>query len=67
MVCGINLSGFGKAMLIYAQDYEDEFPRAGAPGMTMNYGPPPISETLYKLIKYADVTPKSFVCRGTRG
>jgi len=28
-VCGSNLSGIGKAMLIYANDYEDEFPRAG--------------------------------------
>lgn len=24
MVCGTNLSGLGKAMLIYANDYEDE-------------------------------------------
>lgn len=29
MVCGTNLSGIGKAMLIYANDYEDELPRAG--------------------------------------
>ena len=28
MVCGTNLSGIGKAMLIYANDYEDELPRA---------------------------------------
>jgi len=32
MTCGTNLSGIGKAMLIYANDYEDEFPRAGGPG-----------------------------------
>lgn len=31
MTCGTNLSGIGKAMLIYANDYEDEFPRAGGP------------------------------------
>jgi len=31
MVCGTNLSGIGKAMLIYANDYGDEFPRAGGP------------------------------------
>ncbi len=30
MVCGSNLSGIGKAMLIYANDYEDEFPQGGA-------------------------------------
>jgi hypothetical protein len=29
MVCGTNLSGIGKAMLIYANDHEDELPRAG--------------------------------------
>jgi len=34
MVCGTNLSGIGKAMLIYANDYDDEFPRAGGRGAT---------------------------------
>jgi hypothetical protein len=29
MTCGTNLSGIGKAMLIYANDYQDELPRAG--------------------------------------
>jgi hypothetical protein len=29
MVCGTNLSGIGKAMLIYANDYDDQLPRAG--------------------------------------
>ena len=29
MVCGTNLSGIGKAILIYSADYDDEFPRAG--------------------------------------
>lgn len=29
MVCGTNLSGIGKAMMLYANDYDDEFPRAG--------------------------------------
>jgi len=32
--CGTNLSGIGKAMLIYANDYEDEFPRAAGPNST---------------------------------
>ena len=31
MVCGTNLSGIGKAMMIYANDYDDEYPRAGGP------------------------------------
>ena len=29
LVCGTNLSGIGKAMLIYSNDYDDELPRAG--------------------------------------
>jgi len=29
MTCGSNLSGIGKAMFIYAGDYEDQLPRAG--------------------------------------
>ncbi len=29
MVCGINLSQIGMAMMIYANDYDDELPRAG--------------------------------------
>jgi prepilin-type N-terminal cleavage/methylation domain-containing protein len=29
MVCGTNLSGIGKAMLIYSNDYDDELPRSG--------------------------------------
>ena len=36
MVCGTNLSGIGKALLIYANDYEDELPRAG--GRNTNWG-----------------------------
>ncbi len=34
MDCGTNLSGIGKAMLIYANDYEDRFPLAGGRGTT---------------------------------
>jgi prepilin-type processing-associated H-X9-DG protein len=41
MVCGSNLSGIGKAMFIYANDYADELPRAGGPstiwGSQVNY------------------------------
>ena len=35
MVCGTNLSGIGKAMLLYSNDYDDEFPRAG--GVNANW------------------------------
>ena len=87
MVCGTNLSGLGKAMLIYANDYDDELPRAGgrgaAWGTTVNYsaatqsqaygmqngtgGSATISSSLYLLVKYTDVTPKSFLCKGDFG
>ena len=32
MVCGTNLSGIGKAIVIYVNDNEDEYPRAGRAG-----------------------------------
>jgi len=32
MLCGSNLAGIGKAMLIYSNDYEEEYPKAGGPG-----------------------------------
>ena len=34
LTCGTNLAGIGKAMLIYANDYEDELPRAGGRNST---------------------------------
>jgi len=90
MVCGTNLSGIGKAMLIYANDYEDELPRAGGrnsdwgqlganwsadnrydafgttPGSN-DGGKASISSCFYLLVKYAEVTPKSFLCKGDTG
>jgi len=89
MVCGTNLSGIGKAMLIYANDYEDELPRAG--GRNTNWGAvkawtaadrrtafglnvtdgtggnASVSSCFYLLVKYAEVTPKSFICKGDAG
>jgi len=87
VVCGSNLSGIGKAMLLYANDQEGDFPRGGGSaslwgnnGMINDwfaqdgtqYGTPPgrsatITCSLYLLIKYADVTPAQFVCRGDIG
>jgi predicted nucleic acid-binding Zn ribbon protein len=87
MVCGTNLMGLGKAMLIYSNDYDDEFPRAGGPdgrwsarlpwwaadnsrdayGLSdpnATEGRASISSSLYLLVKYAGVTPKSFICKG---
>jgi len=81
LCCGTNLSGIGKAMLIYAGDYDDELPRVAGPnskwGSTPNWqaettaeayglndddGRASISANFYLLVKYAEVTPKSFVC-----
>lgn len=84
LYCGTNLSGIGKAMLIYAQDYDDELPRAGgndgvwqavlndwdafnaatAYGATGNAS---ISSCFFLLVKYSEVTPKSFLCKGDAG
>ncbi len=83
MTCGSNLSGVGKAMLLYATDYDDELPRAGgrdsnwapvawaAPTRREAYNLSPdgtggngtISSCFYLLVKYAEVTPKSFLCK----
>ena len=88
MTCGTNLAGIGKAMLIYANDYEDELPRAGGRNSTWGsvtwdavdrytaYGVTPgtgeggsatVSSCFYLLVKYAEVTPKSFICKGDTG
>jgi len=50
MTCATNLSGLGKAMLIYANDYDDMFPTP--------------SEWCDLLIEYTEVTTKSFLCKG---
>jgi len=87
LTCGTNLSGIGKAMLIYANDYEDELPRAGgrnsewgdviwdaqdrygayAVDTDGTGGKATISSCFYLLVKYAEVTPKSFICKGDTG
>jgi type II secretory pathway pseudopilin PulG len=87
VVCGSNLAGIGKAMLLYANEYAGEFPRAGGPGSTwgskgdisdwtdqsgVQYGSRPpcavtITSSLYLLVKYEDVTPAQFVCKGDAG
>ena len=85
-VCSTNLSGIGKAMDWYVNDYNDELPRAGGPntkwGVTLNWqadnhsdafglkngdGQATISASLYLLVKYEDVTPKSFICKSDSG
>ncbi|MCH8119677.1 MAG: DUF4190 domain-containing protein [Planctomycetes bacterium] len=48
LVCGTNLSGLGKAMFVYANDFGDEFPTP--------------DKWCDLLIEYAEMTPKHFVC-----
>jgi prepilin-type N-terminal cleavage/methylation domain-containing protein len=88
MTCGTNLSGIGKAMLLYSNDYEDELPRSGGRsstwGAVVNWmandrysayglsadssgGTASISSCFYLLVKYTEVTPKSFICKGDAG
>jgi prepilin-type N-terminal cleavage/methylation domain-containing protein len=88
MTCGTNLAGIGKAMLLYANDYQDELPRAGGRnttwGAVSNWqatnritafgldaqgsgGSASISSCFYLLVKYTEVTPKSFICKGDAG
>ncbi|MHC4545880.1 MAG: type II secretion system protein [Planctomycetota bacterium] len=87
MVCGSNLSGAGRAMLIYANDYDHTFPRAGYPNtiwsspviwdastrqaayyatLPAGHGQATVSSSLYLLVRFAEVTPKSFICKGER-
>lgn len=48
IICGIHLSGLGKAMLVYANDNNDEYPTA--------------DKWCDLLIQYADVRPKQLIC-----
>lgn len=87
--CAQNLSEIGKAMLIYANDYDGVLPRSGgrncmwssfiqqwlADNRFVAYGLNAdgtggwgtITSCFYLLVKYAEVTPKSFVCPGDAG
>ncbi|UCF44500.1 MAG: type II secretion system protein [Planctomycetota bacterium] len=86
MVCGTNLSGIAKAMLIYSNDNQEEYPKGGyadsgwsKDGELQNWadqdgkqwGKPGSDVTItcsfYLLIRYSDVTPKQFVCKGDVG
>lgn len=81
--CGSNLSGIGKAMLVYSNDFGGAIPRAGLSNSIWTATIPDwrnvtraeafssgnahglsITSNFFLLIKYADVTPKSFLCAG---
>ena len=86
--CSNNVSYIGKAMLVYANDYNGELPHAGgkesrwsgligwdavdrfaAFGLHRDSsgGWATISSSLYLLVKYGSVAPKTFVCPGDIG
>ncbi len=83
VVCGTNLGGIGRAILLYSNDHDGDYPRAGGPkGVWLADGEiydwqsekgdqyvdgATITASLYLLIKYADVTPSQFVCKGDAG
>jgi prepilin-type N-terminal cleavage/methylation domain-containing protein len=88
VVCGSNLAGIGKALLLYGNEYGGDFPRAGGTASPTvwwgkdgsitdwinqdgaQYGTEglvTITSSLYLLIKYEDVTPGQFVCKGDAG
>ena len=89
MVCGSNLSGLGKSIMIYIADFDDDFPRSGGPGGSwaesiadweadyeidaydidttaspITPGEGTVTASLYLLVKYSDVTPAQFLCKG---
>ncbi len=79
VVCGTNLAGLGKGMLLYANDYDEELPQAGLPGSDWASsivwdaptraeayaGGVTVSSSFYLLIKYVDVGVNQFLCKGT--
>jgi hypothetical protein len=86
--CGSNLAGIGKAMMLYANDYDGSLPHGGAIDSTWGTVPQwaattrdlayglnnahrggqfSITSCFYLLVKYAEVTPKSFLCKGDLG
>jgi prepilin-type processing-associated H-X9-DG protein len=79
-VCGTNLKGLGTAMIVYANDYDDNYPQLSGKGAwskglgfpyylekpdfndTQSDTSRNITSSWYLLVKYADVSPKPFVC-----
>lgn len=86
-VCRTNLSSVGKAMRLYANDYDDKFPKAGARtnewvpalanwmartrqqahSINRSAGKVTMTSSLYLLVKYAEISPKYFVCPSDAG
>lgn len=82
VACAANLKGLGTAMVVYAADNDDEFPIQGGKGshtwthFTNGWQNPQkdwadggnitVGATLFLLVREADVSPKSLICRSGR-
>ena len=74
IICGTNLKGLSTAITVYANDYDDEYPKFGkgpwSDKLGFDFDEFPISQegertitaSWYLLIREADVSPKTFVC-----
>jgi type II secretory pathway pseudopilin PulG len=86
VVCGSNLAGIGKAMLLYGNESGGDLPRSGGTDgywgtageiadwtdqAGNQYGMSPcavsVTSSLYLLVKYDEVTPGQFICKGDSG
>ena len=78
LICSSNLRGLGTAQMVYANDYDDAYAKAGGGGNnrwaknTPGWYDPDkdwsgdddvtVGASLYLLVREADVSPRSFVC-----
>ncbi len=83
MVCGTNLSGIGKSMIMYSTDNHEEYPIGGDRRPLPVWGDTAawqallrpdvwtdsssVTSCFYLLIKFADAQPKQFICKGDVG
>lgn len=89
-LCMQNLRGLGQAMLLYANDYQNELPKAGARENDWVHAIPDwraatrekafdidmqkrekigkttVTSSLYLLVKYSEVDPRTFVCKSDK-
>jgi len=65
LLCGSRLYGIGHAVHVYANDYEDQYPRAGPANAT--WPTQTITSSLYLLVRGDYVSTKQFMCRADAG
>ena len=82
VVCGSNLKAIGTAMLVYANDYDDDYPVATGSALHWNETADwdaasredafagleaSVEASLFLLVKYVEMGPKSFICNSDAG